>query len=657
MIAMLEVDIMRFKVVCLLVFIFLVTILGCSERGDITAPNPVTPLDAREGHQLWAALDFSWDGVSDELVIAPNRTLGFHINVTDFFIPDHINMTIVSWDPDTMIMVIKVILDNPFEVDGFDVRGIVTGLGDGELLNADDYTKLFDLSEPPIANPFRAFAKDEPNRTFWNKNAMPHQYIKTEFYELHFVPPIKAALLIEASWPENCPEPYDIVSIDVTGEIIETEGSLDVIIEVLDWQDVTAADVIIEANPITGGDVHLIQIDETHWQTTIYNTGGVVTGDYDVWVAAWDTAASDALYNTFTIEIGSDLPEFDDPILVSGEPGVDEILPRIVYRAGEVWIIYTDGTDILFRTSLNAGASWSAPTVIDSYLGVDTLHAVRGADNGIYVQYQKSTDKETYIMAYQGGDWNGPVQPNIMGMTTQPWSCDFGIKSDGTLLDMWTGSWSMFGFHSTSPYDINTFTLDNIQSFYNAVYSINDGFVQLVDVPKMFYIHDDYTIDFAWYAEESPGVFTWFKLAAYTSPGRLIEPAVAPESNLPYHLVIAKETGGTYEVAYYRFNALPPDLPHVVILEGGLTTEPVFHSISYEDGTVSILYDADDEVRYVESSNGGDTFSDSVVLGSGGVGVYKYSHVRNDPFSTDLIAAYAKEETGDYNIYIQKRTN
>jgi hypothetical protein len=402
--------------------------------------------------------------------------------------------------------------------------------------------------------------------------------------------------------------------------------------------------VIIEANPVTGGDVHLTQIDETHWQTTIYNIGGVLTGDYDVWVAAWDTAASDALYNTFTIEIGSDVPEFGDPILVSGEPGVDEILPRIVYRAGEVWIFYTDGTDIIARTSLNAGASWSAPTVIDSY-----------GDNGVYVQYQKSDDKKTYIMAYQGGVWNGPVQPNIMGMTTQPFSCDFGIQSDGTLLDMWTGSMSMFGFHTTSPYDINTFNLDNIQPFYNAVYSINGGFVQSVDIPKMFYIHDDYTLDFAWYAEESPGVFTWSKIAAYTSPGRLIEPAVAPESDMPYHLVIAKDTGGTYEVAYYRFNALPPDLPHIVLLESGLATEPVFHSISYEEGIVSILYDADGEVRYVESSNGGDTFSDSVVLGNGGVGAYNYSHVRNDPFSTDLIAAYTKEESGDYNIYIQKR--
>jgi hypothetical protein len=194
MIALLEADIMRFKVVCLMVFIFLVTIFGCSEGGDITAPGPMTPRDTREGHQLWTALDFSWDGVSDELVIAPNRTLGFHINVTDFFIPDHIYMSIVSWDPDTMIMVIKVILDNPFEVDGFDVRGIVTGMGDGKLLNDDDYTKLFDQSEPPIPNPFRAFAKDEPYRTFWNKNTMPHQHLKTEFYELHFVPPIKAAL-------------------------------------------------------------------------------------------------------------------------------------------------------------------------------------------------------------------------------------------------------------------------------------------------------------------------------------------------------------------------------------------------------------------------------------------------------------------------------
>ena len=637
---------MRFKAACILIIALLAVTIGCTKEGNVTVPDPVTTEPQSVGHQIWGAYDIIWDGISDTLEFVPNRSSVFHIDVTPFFMPEHVSMTIINYDPVAKVFTLDVTIDNPFPVNGFDVRGIVDNLGTGALLNPDDYTKLFDTDIPPVANPFRAFAKDEDHRTLYSRFSMPEKHIKSEIYELYLPGPITATLLLEASWPENCAEPYDIVSIDVVGEIVELTGSLDVTVEVLDWQNVTAADVVIEANSVTVTDVHLTQISDTKWTATILNVGGVGPGNYEAWVAAWDATANDALYNKFIITVGG-TSTWNEPILVSGEPGVDEILPRIVQRPGEVWIIYTNGNEELSRTSFDGGMTWSPPSSIGGYAGIDTLHAVEGQDHGIYVQYQRSGVKTTYVTAYQGGMWQTPIVNNLMGLTTSPYSCDLGISHNGFLFDMWTGDWSMFGFHSDYVYDLSSWTFDNIETFYNCVYSINDGFVQQAGTPKLFYIHDETTLDFgSWDGS------VWNRGAAFNSTDRLIEPAVAPESDDPYHIVVATDRGSYYELQYVQFTSWPPAFFTSSTLESSLAIEPVFHSISAEGPHLSILYDADGEVRYVESNDGGINFSPYETLGSGG-NTYMYSHIRQDPYTNAIVAAYAKEESGDYNIYVQ----
>ncbi len=635
---------MRFIGFLLFTATIILMIMGCSSAGTSTAPETESHRSYSSEHVVWGAFDLSWDGVSDKMAVSQSRQLAGHYNITSMLSDHHITIYITGWDPVGKIMTLDVTLENPVDLDGYDVRGVITNAGNAVLVNPDDYTKLFDFNDPPVANPFRAYAKDETNRKFWGNYAEPDQYIKTETFEMYFPDIIYAIYFVTAAWPGNAPEPYDIVDIQQSGTLYETSGSIDVTIEVLDWQDVTAYDVVIEANPVTVNDVHLTQADATHWETTITNTGGVLAGEYEVWVAAYDEGVSYALYNKFTIEVVEDLPPWGwgDPILISGETSVDEILPRIALLDDEYWVIYTEGTAAVGRNSTDGGYTWSAPTTIGTYAGIDTIHAVVGGDNGVYIQYQHSNAKYTYVSKYNGTSWEPPVETSYHALTTQPWSCDLGIGADGHLYDMTTGDWSTFGFRSNFAYEITTWTSDPIESFYNGVYSINDGFVQQATTPKFFFIHDDTNLNYAWYDGG------WDKASAMTGTDTLIEPAIAPETDSPYHGVIGIDKGASYDVEYFRYDSWPPSTAYIVSLATGLTEKPVFHSISVKGDIVSILYDADGEVRYAESNDGGDNFDADVVLGAG---VCAYSHIRHDPNAQKIIAVYGVMESGDYNIY------
>jgi len=546
-------------------------------------------------------------------------------------------------------MLVRATLRNPFPVlSGYDVRMIMdAATSDYRLGNADGYWELWDTWGEP-RNPFVAFAKDEPQRRF--AGGARHE----RMVDFHYAPGhlifSEILVVVDASWPGNAEEPYEIGDIQQSGTLYEDGGSVDVTVEVLDWQDVTAYEVIIEANPITGGDVSLTQTDPTHWEATITNDMGTHAGDYELWIAAYDETAPDAMYNKFVVQVFPPQPPWSDPILVSGEPGVDEILPRVVLCENEYWIIYTDGASALARNSTDGGYTWSDPMVIGGYAGIDTIHAVLGGDNGIYVQYQTSAAKYTYLSAYYDGPWEPPVQTSYHGMTLPPYSCDLGVGADGYIYDMTTGDLSAFGFRSDNPYSIASWTDDPIESFYNAVYSINDGFVQQATTPKFFFVHENTQLDYAWYDDG------WDKAPAMTGTDTLIEPAIAPESDGPYHGVMGIDHGTDYEVVYFRYDSWPPTAAHTVSLVAGLAQEPIFHSISVENDVVSVLFDADGEVRYIESTDGGDTFGTPDALGGGGGGVFAYSHVRHDTHGPAVVAAYAKEEDGDYNIYVQLKS-
>ncbi|HEX9745239.1 MAG TPA: hypothetical protein VGB30_07410, partial [bacterium] len=312
---------MRSVIISAATAIILLFAVACSNSSAPTSPG-LSEIRATGGsQQVWGVYDLSWDGVSDEMTVVLNRNLEQHYNITPWLFPNNIKLQILDWNTTTKVLTVAAQIQNPFALDGYDVRGILFNLGEIRLLNPDDYTKIFDPNDPKVANPFRAYAKGEENRKFYGVNSPPEDHTKTEVYEIYFPAGFNVSYMVTASYPGNAEEPYDIVSIETTGKIETDGGSIDVTIQVLDWQDVTAESVTLLSNPVTGTDVPMTPDggDPTFWHATIMNDGGAPIGTYEIWVEANDDTSPDSLYNKFDIDITEAIN--DPPVIESGVDG------------------------------------------------------------------------------------------------------------------------------------------------------------------------------------------------------------------------------------------------------------------------------------------------------------------------------------------------
>ena len=141
---------MRITLILAFLVVAILAATGCSTTGDVASPPVSQPKAAESEHQIWGIMDFSWDGVSGGLTAVQNRALEAHFNVTASIVPNNITITVLSWNPTTRVLTVRATMHNPTNLTGHDVRLILTNLGDKKLLNADDYTKLFDSNVPPV---------------------------------------------------------------------------------------------------------------------------------------------------------------------------------------------------------------------------------------------------------------------------------------------------------------------------------------------------------------------------------------------------------------------------------------------------------------------------------------------------------------------------
>ncbi len=335
---------------------------------------------------------------------------------------------------------------------------------------------------------------------------------------------------------------------------------------------------------------------------------------------------------------------WQDPVLVAEATGGALLLPRVAVIEEQVWVVYTDGQEVLARWADVDDLTWSEPTQIGAYAGVDTLHAVPGRDGALYVQYQTSEAKYTYVAWYDGATWRAPTETSYHGMTVPPYSCDLGIDALGYLYDMTTGDWSALGFRSTSPNDASSWEDDSIETFYNAIYSSNDGFVQGAEIPKLFFVHEDTQLDVAWYDDG------WHLETARDGEEILLEPAIAPESDGPYHGVLTVVENDEARLEYFRYDTWPLEDAWTVPLADGDGLDGVA-SISVHGDQVAVLYDADGGVWFRESWDGGDSFSAPEMLAPRGHG----SHIRFQPDGSGLVAAYVVSLEDGSEIQVRVR--
>ena len=270
--------VMKISLIFLLVFLFsILNLAGCSSNKS----NPVIPENQDNGldlpfiesdqtlsdHQLLGSFTATFniespgtaDGpsacgagvppassaVAPTASVTPTRHPLAHHNITDL-IPTPL-ITINSWDPISETIDIGIQLHNPTWTSVYDVRLIIFTDPAGHLLtNDDNWTPLWDIPLGQIANPFKAYAKNQPNRIFTGETFHSENF-KIKCPNNNF----SIQFAIDASFPDNCEDPYEIRNFE-QGFLFENTGSSTTIsLDILDWQE-DVSSVKLSCQQITG---------------------------------------------------------------------------------------------------------------------------------------------------------------------------------------------------------------------------------------------------------------------------------------------------------------------------------------------------------------------------------------------------------------------
>lgn len=347
----------RLYIPVLLLSLLLITVMSCSRGGNPVVPgsdgsltsssepnerNARTPNDIGN-HFPGGFFTMIIDQETKEIEVVENREMAMHLNVrgileSDWWCPAHncIKIQFLEMDEINYIYKIKGTLINPSYFNGFDVRVIIFYDEDKEhdLLNADDYTRLYEDGD--FINPFRSYAKTVMNRQFNTYASF------SEIFDIYVPPAPKKWLInfaIDASWPENCEEPYDLEEFGYDGYIYPDDPDLDgidqgvgtIFTECYDWQG-NILEVSVDTTPVTGGITYLeYNTDNSRWEAVITNCMDAEPGEYECLIAAYsEDDPSLGLYNYLTVTVDETPP-----------PAVQTIAGKIT---DSFWLTDLDGS-------------------------------------------------------------------------------------------------------------------------------------------------------------------------------------------------------------------------------------------------------------------------------------------------------------------------
>ena len=319
----------------LTIYVLLSIILGCSSRSnpvqtnmesgnltssgicagnilDISELPKIAESDKLTGSNthLLGIWNLTFDREKGTLESIENRELSDNHNITQLV---NVSYVINSYDPYMGILEVDVTITNKTAYDAYDLRLIVytDNLGN-RLFNADDWTSLYDIGGGAQINPFKAYAKSQPNRKFSGNGAK-----FTERLQLYFPAGFKnLSYAISASWPGNCSEPYEISNF-IQGNLYDQSNSqTDIYVDVYDWQNnVNSVNLwcpsimLTSTRPFT-------KISSKSWKITLSNEKAVKAGNYACAVIATSSDSGNlALYDVMNIVVKhtSTGPDTDPP--------------------------------------------------------------------------------------------------------------------------------------------------------------------------------------------------------------------------------------------------------------------------------------------------------------------------------------------------------
>ncbi len=278
---------------------------GCSSSFDPIQPQDTTsginpsldiPIETNNSNRnLLGTWTVNFDNKTLSTNITPYREITAHLNVSASIPTPIING--VAYNPLTGIWDVDVTIVNSSIYNVRDLRLILYTNDYGvKLINADDWTGLWDMPGGSQINPFKAYAKTEGNRLF----AAQTQH--TERIQIYLPPGASdVAWAVDVSVPDNCHEPYLIESF-THFRLNENAGSqTQALIEVFDWQD-DVSDVSLYCPIITGETLVQFTHDSFNtWTLELYNNTGAMPGSYTGVVIA--TSNGNSLYDFVTITV------------------------------------------------------------------------------------------------------------------------------------------------------------------------------------------------------------------------------------------------------------------------------------------------------------------------------------------------------------------
>ncbi len=398
-----ESEMRTFTQITLIISLAIMVAAGCSSN----SANPVAPMNSNGNntipvaqisddmnHQILGSWIANFNLESLECEVTSSRGISGHYDVTSLLPPPVI--VVNSHDPETGIVDVDVTISNTTPMTVYDVRLIIYRDDVGhKLLNDNGWTALYDIPGGYIINPFIAYAKGEVNRQF---DAHAEYSENLRIFLPVGDPHVQFA--IDASYPGNCEEPYEITEFTCGDLYDEIGSSADVSVCVRDWQDDTDS-VNLYCPLITGETLTpFIKVGPDAWELTLVNNTAAPVGDYVSYIIA--TSANSgllALYDEVTITVIS-----------SGTPTNPQIISTVDCNSRGVF--YVD--NIVYSASVEDGLEMVyVADPADPYIIADIL--TDGWANDVEVQ-----DGYAYITDVNSGLFVANVTvdpPSIIGST------------------------------------------------------------------------------------------------------------------------------------------------------------------------------------------------------------------------------------------------
>ena len=304
-----------YTVVAILTAIFLMLIGGCSsgKSNPVMSNNDIPDMSVPvtdqgvEGtnHKLSGMWTVTFDPQTMSAEITPDRALNSHWNVTSLLPTPSIEVT--GFDPVSEVIDVDVTITNPYSLDAYDVRLIIfTDATGNRLMNADNWTALYDIPGGLPINPFKAYPFEHDERIFEGFSE------KTRDLSIHIpVGNTSITFAIDASYPGACEEPYRIYFSNMLDKLFDHLGSSVLIKASVSDHQYDVDSVELNCPEITGELLVPFYQDGNLWKMELENVTGAPVGEYPGWILAKSAnSGSITLYEAVTIRV---YPEGDYP--------------------------------------------------------------------------------------------------------------------------------------------------------------------------------------------------------------------------------------------------------------------------------------------------------------------------------------------------------